>query len=328
MTTTSSSSSTTGLRVVPEFLSEELRHSGLELRNLLNSLRGQVQDLDTLARGSINDEEWQRIPAELLNPQSQSRGRPTSKAALAKIPRIVVDDKCSLFRQSSLEITNGTTSIQCQAIIGEFGPLSGIKLSKHCVVVASPRTGKGGLSEETKSKICEGQETIVYMERGDGLTFVSKAILAQEAGASAVMIGNNISSPWPYVMKDLKSEAEKFGLKIPVAMVKQSDGGGIVGFCREHPTVTGDFTVESLSRDCVVCCDSLDVSQTVLQLPVCGHIFHDLCALAWLTKHNTCPYCRRELPTDDQEYENERRRVQRTHAGSASNGNEWGAYYG
>jgi hypothetical protein len=282
-----------------------------------------------LAREAISDEQWQNVPAELLNPQGHSRGRPTSKVTLAKIPRIVVDEKCSLFRQATLEISSGATSMLFQTVLGEFGPLSEIKMSKFSVILASPRTGKGGLNAETKSKVSSDVKTIVYMERGDGVTFVRKAILAQEVGASAVIVGNSMSDPWPYVMKDSNGEAEKCVLKIPVAMVKQSDGKKIAEFCREHPTVTGDFNIQSLSRDCVVCCDSLDISQTVLQLPVCGHIFHESCALVWLTKQNTCPYCRRELPTDDQEYENERRRVQRTHAGSASNGNEseWGGYY-
>jgi len=30
------------------------------------------------------------------------------------------------------------------------------------------------------------------------------------------------------------------------------------------------------------------------------------CALAWLSKHSTCPSCRFELPTDDESYETTR----------------------
>merc|ERR1740133_619574 len=73
-------------------------------------------------------------------------------------------------------------------------------------------------------------KVIVFMVRGDGLTFVQKVLMAQEAGAAAVIIGNNTPSPWPYVMKDSKGEAEKFGRQvlIPVAMVKEVDAQQIL----------------------------------------------------------------------------------------------------
>jgi hypothetical protein len=329
-TSRASSSSITGVRAVPEFLSEETRQASRELRSVLTSLRGQIQDLDAMARDAIgnNNEEWQSIPAALLEPQNSSRGRPTSKATLAQIPRIVLNDKSSLFRQTTLEISSGSQSLQFQTIPGEFGPSDEIQLTKSSVIVAG--TGKGGLNKDTKAKINQGGKPIVYMERGDGITFVKKAILAQELGATAVIIGNNMADPWPYVMKDSKREADECGLAIPVAMVKQSDGKIILDYCREHSSVSGNLRIQSLSKDCVVCCETFGVSQTVLQLPACGHVFHETCALAWLTKQNTCPYCRRELPTDDQDYENERRRVQRTHAGSASNSNDsgWSGFYG
>ena len=169
------------------------------------------------------------------------------------------------------------------------------------------------------------------MERGDGVTFVQKALLAQAAGASAVVIGNNMAAPWPYIMKDSKKEAEAGGLEIPVVMVKLDDGKKIVQACQKEDgsSLKCSLTIQSLSKDCVVCCDTFQVSDTVLQMPSCGHVFHETCALTWLTKQNTCPFCRRELPTDDQEYENERRRTQRTHAGSTvGNTTGYEAFYG
>ena len=76
-----------------------------------------------------------------------------------------------------------------------------------------------------------------------------------------------------------------------------------------------------------MCADTFQIGDTVLRLPFCGHVFHRKCAVPWLEKHNTCPFCRRELPTDDLEYERERRRVQRTHAGaSTATGDEGGLH--
>ena len=320
------------VRATPEFLNDDVRLAGRELRGMLTGLSGQVRDLNDLTRGVT--ERWQTVPAELLEPQQErSTGRPTAKKTLATIPRITLEDKSSLFRQTTLKLFGGSgkAPISSKPICGEFGPSTDILFSSATVVVAFPRTGKGGLSEETKSKIRSRDNPLVYMERGDGITFVKKAIMAQEAGAVAVIIGNNISHPWPYLMQDKKDEASKFSLKIPVVMVKQEDGQKIVEFYHdEESSILADFSIKNQPQDCVICRETFQPSQSVVQLPSCGHVFHDTCALVWLKKHNTCPYCRLELPTDDKEYEEERRRLRRTHAGSNSgpDESEWNAYYG
>lgn len=53
---------------------------------------------------------------------------------------------------------------------------------------------------------------------------------------------------------------------------------------------------------CAICKDSLSVETIVNQLP-CSHLYHPSCIVPWLSSRNTCPLCRYELPTDDQEYE-------------------------
>ncbi|CDW86796.1 ring finger protein [Stylonychia lemnae] len=40
----------------------------------------------------------------------------------------------------------------------------------------------------------------------------------------------------------------------------------------------------------------------ILEMP-CTHMFHDECLIPWLEKHNSCPTCRFELPTEDNDYE-------------------------
>ncbi|XP_052172488.1 uncharacterized protein LOC127788358 [Diospyros lotus] len=57
---------------------------------------------------------------------------------------------------------------------------------------------------------------------------------------------------------------------------------------------------------CVICKDSLSVGTVANQLP-CLHLYHPACILPWLQARNTCPLCRYELPTDNQDVEERRR---------------------
>ncbi|TVU50627.1 hypothetical protein EJB05_02005, partial [Eragrostis curvula] len=53
---------------------------------------------------------------------------------------------------------------------------------------------------------------------------------------------------------------------------------------------------------CPVCKDHMPIRSVAKRLP-CTHLYHSSCILPWLSYRNTCPVCRYELPTDDQEYE-------------------------
>eukprot|EP01017_Pseudomicrothorax_dubius_P026042 TRINITY_DN2876_c0_g1_i12.p1 TRINITY_DN2876_c0_g1~~TRINITY_DN2876_c0_g1_i12.p1 ORF type:complete len:191 (+),score=31.09 TRINITY_DN2876_c0_g1_i12:60-575(+) len=55
--------------------------------------------------------------------------------------------------------------------------------------------------------------------------------------------------------------------------------------------------------DCSVCKDEFNEEEPVRKMP-CEHLFHNDCLVPWLKSHNSCPTCRFELPTDDQDYEN------------------------
>jgi hypothetical protein len=59
---------------------------------------------------------------------------------------------------------------------------------------------------------------------------------------------------------------------------------------------------------CSVCQEAFGAGDAALGLP-CDHLYHGDCITPWLKEHNTCPMCRYELPTDDDEYE--RGRVER-----------------
>uniref|UniRef100_A0A8C1BJX1 E3 ubiquitin-protein ligase RNF181 n=1 Tax=Cyprinus carpio carpio TaxID=630221 RepID=A0A8C1BJX1_CYPCA len=67
---------------------------------------------------------------------------------------------------------------------------------------------------------------------------------------------------------------------------------------------------------CPVCLLEFEEQETVREMP-CKHLFHTGCILPWLSKTNSCPLCRLELPTDNPDYEefkkDKERRRQREH---------------
>lgn len=282
---------------------------------------------------------------EAMDPQpaNNSSSRPASDQYLRDLPRIHLEEHNALFHQATVEFDKDANRVVMEAIPGDWARGSDgdeddeALISNAAVVVSEPsKTGKGGLSPATTSAIQSLQkqqqkEVLLYMERGE-ITFVDKALMAQAAGAVGVIVGNNTPEPWPYIMRDSKGEAVKRGLKIPVVMVKCSHGETIVerfrGARNSRECIPVSLSIKKQKdKDCVVCADAFEVGQTVIRLPACGHVFHQDCALKWLQQHNTCPYCRRELPTDDVEYERERRRNQRTHAGTNQANTEWHDLY-
>eukprot|EP00592_Proboscia_alata_P014543 CAMPEP_0194395288 /NCGR_PEP_ID=MMETSP0174-20130528/124340_1 /TAXON_ID=216777 /ORGANISM="Proboscia alata, Strain PI-D3" /LENGTH=492 /DNA_ID=CAMNT_0039191205 /DNA_START=235 /DNA_END=1713 /DNA_ORIENTATION=- len=258
-----------------------------------------------------------------------------AKDCIARIPRTVLDENSAILHQVSIECvpppSNSSSSssmrrepLFADAIIGEFGRFPPYDITGKLVYVrvdvdVDPGRMRGA---------------VVYFDRG-GSTFATKARLAHSNGAVAMIVGNNVPI-WPYVMKDSKREASS--VTIPVVMIKRSDGTKVKQLLsskeNENATVRCRLLAKRRGEDeggCVVCRDRFAVGDTVMRLPFCSHCFHENCALYWLKSHNTCPFCRRELPTDDEEYERERRGANRTHATGSSesygdgvrNNNDW-----
>ncbi|XP_028030181.1 E3 ubiquitin-protein ligase RNF181-like [Bombyx mandarina] len=63
-----------------------------------------------------------------------------------------------------------------------------------------------------------------------------------------------------------------------------------------------DVIIENQKKGCPICLKNLEAGEKVKKMP-CNHIFHPRCILTWLDKTNSCPFCRHEMPTDDENYE-------------------------
>lgn len=50
--------------------------------------------------------------------------------------------------------------------------------------------------------------------------------------------------------------------------------------------------------ECSVCMDDVHIGDEVVMLP-CSHWFHETCASAWLSEHNTCPICRKGIEEEN-----------------------------
>jgi len=191
------------------------------------------------------------------------------------------------------------------AIVAEFGKIAPYEIIGR--MVSDSKNFKGA---------------VAYFNRG-GDTFAAKAQRAVQGGAVAVVIGNSVPV-WPYVMRDSKGEASH--VNVPVIMVKQEDGN-LLKKMMAQDSVRCRIRAKKKEVSCVVCTEDFGMGDVIMRLPSCGHSFHELCAMSWLKRHNTCPFCRKELPTDNEDYEMDRRN-NRTGTTGSSESSQWESIFG
>jgi len=315
----------------PSFLDEsyveDIRRRSDEIRGMIQMVQAQVEATQETQQDLFGMLEEMRtlFPAnqQMWDPSNApAHTRPTAAKTLENLPRTMLSEYSSLFYTSEITVAGQKT----HATVGEFGIATPTFSWRDAgLVVANPITGKD-LSRETVEAIeafrKESRRVVLFVDRGLS-TFVDKAVASEKAGAHAIVVGNNKEAPWPYVMQDSKGEAKSMNLQIPAVMVSLAEGRRIKALCRAKAQTCSISIAQHSNRDCVICTEEFQAGHRVLQIPGCGHIFHDECALRWLSLHNTCPFCRQELPTDDEEYNMQRRREQRTHAGSERQRDSW-----
>jgi hypothetical protein len=84
-------------------------------------------------------------------------------------------------------------------------------------------------------------------------------------------------------------------MNVPVVVAQ----GGTAKLINEYSRLSVDtesskckLTIEASDHDCSICGEIMD---KVVQLPACKHYMHECCAEEWLSKNESCPYCRATL---------------------------------
>lgn len=227
--------------------------------------------------------------------------QPAAAAAIAALATLVVrDPKADIPQAATVRVSGGGgPTLELLATPASFGPSlpTTSSAASGSLVCALPADGSTAF---TNAAACAS--TLVLVTRG-GVSFASKALRAQSAGAAAVIVQNAQGAAWPYTMQDSAREAEAGGLRIPTAMVRWEDGETLRARARQGASAS--LSCAPSAHECAVCMDAWEgctqarpQGEEATVLP-CRHIFHKACIAAWFTRRHTCPLCRSPLPVEE-----------------------------
>nr|KAJ0187738.1 hypothetical protein LSAT_V11C900473570 [Lactuca sativa] len=186
--------------------------------------------------------------------------------------------------------------------------------------------------EETENRNQEEDETdedFVRRERRDVLRLRLRDFASRAANR------RNRILDWAEILMGLEDQSIEFRLQVPgdddgyignpgdyvdaagyealLQNLAESDSGG-----RRGAPPAGKLAIESLQtvdvnstnmEICAICKDRVFNNEDKIAKQLgCGHMYHGDCIVPWLGSRNTCPVCRYELPTDDPEYEEDRKK--------------------
>lgn len=284
------------------------------------------------------------IPAEFTHQTVHDNHHPTTATSSANKSSIMTPQQHHQRTTAALVLCTPRTTKGGQLSSQTLSEIS--LLRKHGIPFIAYVTRGDNVTFVQKALVCQRAGMVSQSNTTSTSSSSSSSTSTSTSRCIGVIVGNAGSGDevWPYIMQDPKKEAQQFGLTVPVVMVRRDDGRRLVQWANSvtkskssnEQEEENDDTMQqeegeeqqqdnnaisyytpcriiirnkdSESNSCPVCADSFAIGDTIVRLPSCGHVFHEACAMMWLTKHNTCPYCRSELPTEDEEYERERRR--------------------
>jgi len=113
----------------------------------------------------------------------------------------------------------------------------------------------------------------------------------------------------PTQMGDFANDAQMQNILNQLFMQHQNQGPppASENAVSKLPRIKITFSQTDLKMDCSVCQCEFELDEEVVKLP-CDHLFHSDCILPWFKMNNSCPVCRFELPTDNEAYENSKKK--------------------
>ena len=112
---------------------------------------------------------------------------------------------------------------------------------------------------------------------------------------SNIIIGNSNSDNLDNIINEIMlHDTNKYGN--PPASKKEIEK---LKKCKINEEKIKEFGIEN---SCAVCKEEFIIGEECLLMP-CNHHFHGNCLIPWLKERNSCPVCRYELPTDDEDFE-------------------------
>ncbi|KAI7839228.1 hypothetical protein COHA_007041 [Chlorella ohadii] len=157
----------------------------------------------------------------------------------------------------------------------------------------------------------QAQQQQQQQQPGGGGGDIEGADQQQQAAAAA--------GPPPEVLEAIERELDAIAVQIMEETGQQAPPRAPPASKKAVASLPKESLTEERLRElggpdvrCPVCMEDLAVGDEVQVMPCNAadgkHVFHPPCLAPWLAENNSCPTCRHELPTDDQQYERRKER--------------------
>jgi hypothetical protein len=247
------------------------------------------------------------VPQQTVPPTNSNASSGTTTTNSGPAPTNLADAAAQTAQQNSVNAAaNASTAPQAASPGANVGSSDG-----YASQSSSPNTAPGSnaqMPQQPQQQMPRGVPFmqgpqmpgfIVTLSNGQQI-FVPQAMLMQQLAAMG------IGMPAFHPGGDMSQEQyEQLLNQLFNAHRSQGPPPTSEAFLKSIPKAKIEQSHVDKKEECSICKDEFTLDQEVASLP-CGHLYHEDCVVPWLKEHNTCPYCRHQLPAVSQEEQNRR----------------------